>query len=41
MKQFWIRRARRLLPALFTMMTAFTIWVRSSIATCSASCAAT
>ena len=26
MKQFWIRRARRLLPALFTMMIALTIW---------------
>ena len=26
MKQFWIRRARRLLPALFAMMTALTIW---------------
>jgi peptidoglycan/LPS O-acetylase OafA/YrhL len=26
MKQFWIRRARRLLPALFTMMLALTIW---------------
>jgi peptidoglycan/LPS O-acetylase OafA/YrhL len=27
MKQFWIRRARRLLPALFVMLTALTIWV--------------
>ncbi len=26
MRQFWIRRARRLLPALFTMMIALTIW---------------
>jgi peptidoglycan/LPS O-acetylase OafA/YrhL len=26
MQQFWIRRARRLLPALFTMMIALTIW---------------
>jgi len=26
MKQFWSRRARRLLPALFTMMIALTIW---------------
>jgi len=26
MKQFWIRRARRLLPALYTMMLALTIW---------------
>jgi peptidoglycan/LPS O-acetylase OafA/YrhL len=26
MKQFWIRRARRLLPALFAMMIALTIW---------------
>ena len=26
MKQFWMRRARRLLPALFTMMIALTIW---------------
>ena len=26
MKHFWIRRARRLLPALFTMMLALTIW---------------
>ncbi|HSP28921.1 MAG TPA: acyltransferase family protein, partial [Ilumatobacteraceae bacterium] len=26
MKQFWIRRARRLLPALFTMMIALSIW---------------
>jgi peptidoglycan/LPS O-acetylase OafA/YrhL len=26
MKQFWFRRARRLLPALFTMMIALTIW---------------
>ena len=26
MKQFWVRRARRLLPALFTMMIALTIW---------------
>ncbi len=26
MKQFWIRRARRLLPALFTMMLALAIW---------------
>jgi peptidoglycan/LPS O-acetylase OafA/YrhL len=26
MKQFWIRRARRLLPALFAMMLALTIW---------------
>lgn len=26
MKQFWIRRARRLLPALFTMMIALTVW---------------
>ncbi len=26
MKQFWIRRARRLLPALFTMMIALAIW---------------
>jgi peptidoglycan/LPS O-acetylase OafA/YrhL len=27
MKHFWIRRARRLLPALFTMLIALTIWV--------------
>jgi peptidoglycan/LPS O-acetylase OafA/YrhL len=26
MKQFWYRRARRLLPALFTMLIALTIW---------------
>ncbi|MEM8619732.1 MAG: acyltransferase family protein [Actinomycetota bacterium] len=26
MKQFWIRRARRLLPALFLMITLLTIW---------------
>ena len=26
MKQFWIRRARRLLPALFVMLFALTIW---------------
>ena len=26
MKQFWFRRARRLLPALFTMLIALTIW---------------
>jgi peptidoglycan/LPS O-acetylase OafA/YrhL len=26
MRQFWIRRARRLLPALFAMMIALTIW---------------
>ena len=26
MKHFWIRRARRLLPALFTMIIALTIW---------------
>ena len=26
MKQFWFRRARRLLPALFTMLIAITIW---------------
>ncbi len=26
MRQFWIRRARRLLPALFTMMIALAIW---------------
>ena len=26
LKQFWIRRARRLLPALFTMMIALSIW---------------
>jgi peptidoglycan/LPS O-acetylase OafA/YrhL len=26
MKQFWVRRARRLLPALFTMLIALTIW---------------
>ena len=26
MKHFWVRRARRLLPALFTMMIALTIW---------------
>jgi peptidoglycan/LPS O-acetylase OafA/YrhL len=26
MKQFWVRRARRLLPALFTMILALTIW---------------
>ncbi len=26
MRQFWVRRARRLLPALFTMMIALTIW---------------
>jgi len=27
MKQFWIRRARRLLPALFAMLLMLTIWV--------------
>ena len=27
MKRFWIRRARRLLPALFTLLIALTIWV--------------
>ncbi|HSL73963.1 MAG TPA: acyltransferase family protein [Ilumatobacteraceae bacterium] len=27
MRQFWIRRGRRLLPALFTMLLALTIWV--------------
>ncbi len=27
MKHFWARRARRLLPALFTMLLALTIWV--------------
>ena len=26
MRQFWVRRARRLLPALFAMMIALTIW---------------
>ncbi len=26
MRQFWLRRARRLLPALYTMMIALTIW---------------
>ncbi len=26
MKQFWIRRARRLLPALFTMLLMLTVW---------------
>jgi peptidoglycan/LPS O-acetylase OafA/YrhL len=26
MRQFWVRRARRLLPALFTMLIALTIW---------------
>jgi len=26
MRQFWVRRARRLLPALFTMMILLTIW---------------
>jgi peptidoglycan/LPS O-acetylase OafA/YrhL len=26
LRQFWIRRARRLLPAVFTMMIALTIW---------------
>jgi peptidoglycan/LPS O-acetylase OafA/YrhL len=26
MKHFWLRRARRLLPALFVMLTALTIW---------------
>jgi len=26
MKQFWMRRARRLLPALFTMMLLLTVW---------------
>ncbi len=26
MKQFWIRRARRLLPALYTLLIALTIW---------------
>lgn len=27
LKHFWVRRARRLLPALFTMLLALTIWV--------------
>lgn len=27
MRQFWVRRARRLLPALFAMLIALTIWV--------------
>ena len=27
MRHFWVRRARRLLPALFTMLIALTIWV--------------
>ena len=41
MKQFWIRRGRRLLPALYTMLLLVTVWTALFKAPSSASCAAT